>query len=322
MFHSIVVTSDFSEASRQSFPLAARLARELGASLVVAHIVRPAKEHVEKPVVMGWEPAGGAAAASELCRERLESRLLESIQATGEFDGLEVKPLILAAELEEAIEKLQECTHLDLLIVGSQRSVDSGRYFVDSFASDLLRHVPCSVLIERRDPSEPAVRSPDPAWRHILVPYNFSETSHRALDRACELARPLGARVRLLFVVDESTPPAGLSEDARRHLETHVEAVSSRARQQLRQTIEDGNYGPFLESHVARGRPEEEILREISTNRPDLVVIGSRGRQIGGHFLLGAVAERTLIGARCRVLVVRPGRYLAQRNVYQEQVIG
>jgi nucleotide-binding universal stress UspA family protein len=52
-------------------------------------------------------------------------------------------------------------------------------------------------------------------YQRILVPLDGSDTAHLALDSALALARTMGARLRLLHVVEKLAFAAGLDPPAR-----------------------------------------------------------------------------------------------------------
>lgn len=60
-------------------------------------------------------------------------------------------------------------------------------------------------------------------YNRILIPTDGSEGSREVIDRGLSLARMLGAKVRILFVVDTSTfrdiPPDELITTLRGHME-------------------------------------------------------------------------------------------------------
>ena len=53
------------------------------------------------------------------------------------------------------------------------------------------------------------------------------------------------------------------------------------------------------------GSPNVEIVRYAREHQIDLIVLGTHGRGLIGHMLLGSVAERVVRTAPCPVLAVR-----------------
>jgi len=139
------------------------------------------------------------------------------------------------------------------------------------------------------------------AWRRILVPTDFSETSQQAVREAVELARTFNASLILLHVGDRAASevatefPLGLDaamQDAERE---RLLKILTPAEQQER-------HPEFV---VCAGSPAHEIIRCAEEREVDVIVMGTHGRGAVGHMLMGSVAEKVVRTAPCPVLVVR-----------------
>jgi nucleotide-binding universal stress UspA family protein len=141
--------------------------------------------------------------------------------------------------------------------------------------------------------------------KNILVPTDFSEPADAALEYAKTLAQEFNGRIHLLHVVSEpyvypwgtdlpTIPISDLltqSEDAARErlaqIATAATALAGR-----------------IDVETAIGTPVERILDAIGDHHIDLVVIGTHGRGMVGHLLLGSVAERVVRRSPVPVLTV------------------
>ncbi|WP_255194398.1 universal stress protein [Natronobeatus ordinarius] len=121
-------------------------------------------------------------------------------------------------------------------------------------------------------------------YEHILVPTDGSEPATAALEYAAELAATDDASVSVVTVSDGSDPGAGV-----------VAAACDR--------IADA--GGAAEGAVLDGTPHEVILEAASERAVDAIVMGTRGRQGVGRFVLGSVAERVVRDADVPVFAVR-----------------
>ena len=126
-----------------------------------------------------------------------------------------------------------------------------------------------------------------PAFKHILVPTDFSPASEAAEDAALALARAFGARLSLLHVwslpnmdyTDAlSWPTDALEVAARKGLEKAHARVS-----QLH---------PNTEAVLRAGRPWKCILDEVKEGGVDLIVMATHGRTSWPRLVLGSVAEK------------------------------
>jgi nucleotide-binding universal stress UspA family protein len=143
----------------------------------------------------------------------------------------------------------------------------------------------------------------------ILVPVDFSEPSRRALDYAAELARPLGAAIEVLHVVEipAFVPSAGLPE-ARASDLSLAALVRESAEKLLAQFVgEAAERGIAVRaSRLELGSPPQVITGIAVKEDYDLIVLGTHGRTGLTRALMGSVAERVVRHAPCPVLSVRP----------------
>ncbi|HEY6549131.1 MAG TPA: universal stress protein [Vicinamibacteria bacterium] len=139
--------------------------------------------------------------------------------------------------------------------------------------------------------------------KRILCPVDFSDYSHRALERAVPLANWFDAEVVALHVVPFLMPPGpGLP-----HLPAPFEVTKeqhAQAERDLKALV-----APFLteraiETRVRQGTVWREILAEAEELPADLVVMGTHGRSGFQHLLLGSVTEKFVRRATCPVLTV------------------
>lgn len=70
-----------------------------------------------------------------------------------------------------------------------------------------------------------------------------------------------------------------------------------------------------ITQRLTPGPAAEEILTRAASLQPDLIILGSRGRNAVARFLLGSVAERVVCHSVCPVLVARPLRSDLHRAV-------
>ncbi len=159
----------------------------------------------------------------------------------------------------------------------------------------------------------------------ILVPVDYSDDSHQALQWGASLAKQYGAQLLLLHVIPKGTqevPPEdpdwkGLASRyypevawERRAFppEPIIINLEERAQSELSQFAHKSLTEPVpVELKIAVGKPAEEILRVASEQGVDLIVMGTHGRTGLRYVLLGSVAERVARSAPCPVFTVRDG---------------
>lgn len=165
------------------------------------------------------------------------------------------------------------------------------------------------------------------AFKHLLVPTDFSEPANGALRYAIEEAVLHHARVTLLHVLPADTrtdvhyvsgvpglgPQGDLDPSAGGRVtgapfQATPEVVrrdrSEEALTQLRDLVSNAFRGPW-EVEVAMGQPADTIVRVAQERGADLIVMSTHGRTGLQHVLMGSVAEKVVRLAPCPVLTVK-----------------
>ena len=132
------------------------------------------------------------------------------------------------------------------------------------------------------------------AIHEILVPTDFSEPASAALDYAKSLAADFGSRLHLLHVISTPAIPWGV-EGTSLSWPTLLADLETGAREQLKGLVpaDDPLAGRVTMTAIA-GVPVESILDYVTAHHIDLIVMGTHGRGLMGHMLLGSVAERVV----------------------------
>ena len=161
--------------------------------------------------------------------------------------------------------------------------------------------------------------------KKILVPIDYSDDAHEALQWGANLAQQYGAQLLLLHVIPKAVeevfrhdpgwepllsffdpdtaterglhPPEPIIIDL---VESARDELAVFAHEVIDETVPMG-------MKIAVGKPAEEILRVAQEQGIDLIVMGRHGRTGLRHALLGSVSERVVRTAPCPVFTVRVG---------------
>jgi nucleotide-binding universal stress UspA family protein len=143
----------------------------------------------------------------------------------------------------------------------------------------------------------------------ILVATDFSTASEAATTYAFQLARSLGARVILLYVVPESD--VEVMTALRGHLQSHIsrevliQTLYTEAEKRLAALVEHAKAHDLVQEHlIVTGQPASEIVSWAIAKQAQIILVGTHGRSGLDRALLGSVAEHVLRLASCAVLVV------------------
>jgi nucleotide-binding universal stress UspA family protein len=184
-----------------------------------------------------------------------------------------------------------------LLMSTHGRSMSEDPERIGGVADKVIRGAPCPVLLVGPHASVPL------KVEAITVPLDGSRLAAEALPAAKALAERLGARIRLVQVVQA---PASLDPDAVGSLAADVvESQALTAGLYLSEAKLELETSQPVETEVLYGLPAPALLEEVKENRPDLLVMTSHGRTGFVRWALGSVTDR-LIRSNVPVLVIRP----------------
>jgi nucleotide-binding universal stress UspA family protein len=149
----------------------------------------------------------------------------------------------------------------------------------------------------------------------ILVPFDSTELSNKALDRACQLAIDTNSELILLYVVDTSCLcPAGIRkyindvdefETAKNH---YVSVLEEGAGQMIKEKMKELNQkGIDAKSLVMRGDPADEILNVARNEMVHVIIMGSTGslKKLHERKGVGSISRWISEIANCPVILMR-----------------
>jgi nucleotide-binding universal stress UspA family protein len=139
--------------------------------------------------------------------------------------------------------------------------------------------------------------------KKILCPVDFSKGSERALAKAEELAKELGAEIELLHayqipVVALPDAPVSVSPAFVADLTDHAQKELGKLEQALK------SHGVSVTTKLIQGSPADTVVARAEELKAYLIVIGTHGRGGFRRFLLGSIAERVVRMATVPVLTV------------------
>lgn len=138
----------------------------------------------------------------------------------------------------------------------------------------------------------------------ILCPTDFSEASEAALTYAINLAKQVGAEIRLLHTYSLPTYYA-FPEVALIPSEEYALRCSTVGQDRLDELkARHTDAGVTIHSALLVGPAATEIARDAGSHKADVIVMASRGHGQLANLVLGSVTERVLRIAPCPVIVV------------------
>jgi nucleotide-binding universal stress UspA family protein len=216
--------------------------------------------------------------------------------------GLQAEVHVYYDEPVSAILNAARHHHVDLIVMSTHGRSGAGRMLYGSVADDVLRHAEAPVLLV---PSSVDHDWPADEPLTALVPLDGSDLAEAALGSAALLATQVGARLRLLRVVEPPSYP--LYGDGYVYVPIDEEADRTEAERYLHEQVKRlAGQGVTAEAEVAYGQPDVVIAKVAGQHRADIVVMATHG--LGGlaRLVLGSVATGTLRRAHVPLLLTRP----------------
>jgi nucleotide-binding universal stress UspA family protein len=197
---------------------------------------------------------------------------------------------------------------VDLITVVMRGRTRFPRAFGSSIAEEIVAESPCAVLAVR-PPQRDFVADQDTQTqirlKRVLLATNFRPSSVAATQLATQMANHLGAELHAVYVIGDyfeqfsvMFPEGGLAALTR--LRSYVQERMGHL----------SRSGGGAATHIAEGRPYQEIVKLAATLDADLIVIGTavHGSLFGSNQVLGSEIERVIRNAPCPVLCVPAAR--------------
>ena len=138
----------------------------------------------------------------------------------------------------------------------------------------------------------------------ILVPTDLGAGADEALDYACELARPFGARIHLVAAV--SVPALGVPELGISMTGSVVDGVLADSGRSLEALVERNKHRATFGKPILKSGDPVDIINETALELgADLIVMTTHGRTGVARWLLGSVAEQVVRTSPVPVLTIR-----------------
>ena len=315
-FRNILFPTDLSVHARAALKYAAAFARS-GSGRVVVFSVQGAKvppnflmlpDHVLEEQENRW-----------LLQLRAKVRGLLSDPL---LTGLEIEPVIVDGEPADEIARAVRDYDIDLVTVVTHGRRGFYRAFGGSTAEEIIAAAPGPVLairppqhdfVEHRD-SHTSIR-----LNRIVLATNFRPSSVAATQLATQISNHLGAELHALYVIGDYFEQISVMFP-----EGSLEALTrlrGYARERMSQLARDD--GPRATTHIAEGRPYEEIVRLAAQKDADMIVIGTtvHASLFGGTPVLGSEVERVIRNAPCPVLCVPAARAMTPLPAFVTQPV-
>ncbi|WP_458747366.1 universal stress protein [Candidatus Nitrosocosmicus sp. T] len=153
-------------------------------------------------------------------------------------------------------------------------------------------------------------------FNRILVPFDTSELSMKALEKAVELSVVNKSQIFILHVINEIPLPIHYSKIELKNNEVTISPLVNKLHNEIKNEMivimEDvkntyARQNVSITTEIKIGDPAEIIIDFTNQNNIDLIVMGSIGHKgISGMLKkLGSVARKVAEEVHCALLIVR-----------------
>jgi nucleotide-binding universal stress UspA family protein len=286
-FTSILAATDFSIDGNNAVRRAALLAHEHGARLKLVHVIDPAGC---KPLREWFSPSIDIHLKAAQARESLHRF---AVEIAGRYDVAATVEVTVGDPLDTL---MQATERAELLVLGRRGHSRLQVLSVGRIVERLLRTSRRPVLV---------VKAPvEGAYRRVLVPVDFEDSSAAAVHVAARLVRHNGMHVFHAINThrESALSGSGLPDQTIRaaRLRQELGVIARLRRKAARLGLDSSRIG-FA---VGRGHPVWSTLSHAQGLGADLIVAGRQGRSTLGGFLLGSVSRRVLAESGCDMLIV------------------
>lgn len=278
----ILATTDFSQRSDRALRRAASLSSALSADLQLLHVVDD-----DQPIEVVEQEARQAAALLEKAANGLREA----------FGGAPVTSIKQGDPFQEIVRAAVDA-EADLIAMGSHRKRLVRDVFVGTTIERVMRTGRHPVLMVNTELSGP--------YRRIIVATDMSEASAHALRTAKSLGLLDGAHVSLLHAFEPFAKGMLIYANVEReNVEKYVDHEASETRRSMTEFLSDLDLaGLRYDVRLEEGGAFFTIKKIVDKEKPDLLVIGTRGLTGVKRVLLGSVADAVMRGVNCDILAV------------------
>ncbi|NJB71329.1 nucleotide-binding universal stress UspA family protein [Saonia flava] len=256
---SIIVPVDFSEQSEYALKIAASLAKEHKAEILVLHMLELSTAMISS--------AEGVQVDQAVFFMKLAEKQFETFLDKPYLKDVEVTPIIKHYKVFNEVNEIAEKHNADMIIMGSHGTDGLKEIFIGSNTEKMVRHSNIPVLVIKED-------MPNFKIKNIVFASNFDQENLMAYEKASAFANALSAKLELVYI---NVPGDNFlsTADAYKKITKFLDWAG------LGQAVEIYN-----DYTVEKG-----ILNYSDMVNADLIAIPTHGRKGLSHFFMGSIGE-------------------------------
>lgn len=299
MARNVLVPLDGSPFAEDALPLAAEMARRMGSTLHLVHVIRPA-------ATFDYKTPQDDLAWTQKIRKGADAYLGELSAGLSNGGTVTTQNAVLEGDVADAIGEYAKANQTGLIVITSHGDGGLKRWWLGSVAEQLIRTAPADVLLVRPWDDTEDRETVEPRFRRLLVPLDGSRTAEAAIPPAQKVAGLFDADLVLARVVPApleltsiyGVPGVKLAGEGHEGLIADAKKYLTEAAGKL------GDPPPravVLEAKTAADGVVEAARKEEA----DLIVLSTHGRGGFKRVMLGSVADKVVRGTHLPVWVTR-----------------
>jgi nucleotide-binding universal stress UspA family protein len=320
MFQRILVPLDGSPRAEQALPVAARIARATGGTIILLRATPIPIQY--GPYMYGSYPSS----APVFSREILDADLaraqyyLAAAAQSEHLVGIRTETKAIAGPAAHTILTIARLQHVDLIVMCTRGLTGLKRWVLGSVAHKVLRHSTIPVLVLPVRQSEPTYLQGDAV--RALVALDGSSLAETALVPAAQLVAALSApghgslhltRVVNVSPVESEHADMQNDSDAREHAVLEARAYLAGVEDEVRNKLA-GAFGLKVTWSVTQHEDVADALIRMAElgedigsfdmQGCDLIAMTTHGRKGLERWMVGSITERVLDGTHLPLFVV------------------
>jgi len=285
MYKTLLVGFDESIPSKAALTEASNWVKKHGGKVILVHAVYfdteefgIAPEQLEKRLKVG------------------EKACLQTKEMLASEYGIEAESLLCEGDPSEVILDIAGEKKPDLIVLGTYGRKGLNRLLMGSVTSHVIVNSDMDVLVVKKQCTECTGN-----YKSILVPFDGSEFSRKALNRACNLAKMDGGNITILYVIPryEEMIEFFRTDSIKQSLFAEAEKIMDEAKKIALP------YGVSIAAMVQEGHAADKIVEISDKLKNDMIIIGTYGWKGVNKAIMGSTTERVIINAKRPVLVAR-----------------
>ncbi|HVB22797.1 MAG TPA: universal stress protein [Ktedonobacteraceae bacterium] len=349
MFQRILIPLDGSRRAEEAIPVAARIARSTGGTIVLARAVTSLIDATWYPAYLEdrreygpvWYPVNPSGRQGQVINSDVDGakEYLTTVALSPELAGIETILEVLPGDPAHTILLIARSQNVDLIVMCSRGETGLKRWLLGSVAQKVARHSPIPVFILREGAEKLSRVQPEGKRAvRILVPLDESLVAEAALLPAAQLSAAL------------STPMHGTLHLARILPLPAIEDIEDKGREEIAKAAkayalkEATSYLHTIEHQLQKGdtfngmpsnlevttsvvvdtdiagrlmrmaESGEDKEGSFTVGPCDIIALATHGRGGVGRWLVGSTTERILESTQLPLLIIRPQKAQVKKD--------